>query len=81
MDIRRWKMGSGRVGAGDERGEGHDDLQKQLRMRKWFYGVNCDWAHHVNGYIWQWGPSLVTNLRQVSNATAQWVVNSGSNLH
>jgi hypothetical protein len=42
MDIRRWKMGSGRVGAGDERGEGHDDLQKQLRMRKRFDGVNCD---------------------------------------
>ena len=40
MDIRRWKMGGGGVGAGGDRGggygEGHDDLQKQLRVRKQF---------------------------------------------
>ena len=36
MDIRRWKMGGGRVGAGDQRGEWYDDLQKQLHVRKQF---------------------------------------------
>ena len=81
MDIRRWKMGGGRVGAGGDRGDDrYKDLQMQL-CEKAVYRVNCIKAHHVNRDIWQWGPSLVENLKPVSVATTQWVVKIGSNLH
>ena len=45
------------------------------------YTVACIQVHHVNGDIWQWGPSLVENLKPVSVATTQWVVKIGSNQH